>query len=307
MLESDLPSCIRFMKNQSLCNLNGKIEAALKEPYSDPWWPDLTAALAEWGWETLRCDTEITAADYGTGRVLAGRAEVPRYEGACLPVSLGTEESTQKIIIEFLTEDCIGQYQDLGLTFYTPDEFANSTVLECLQDAIDILTKVPTLQKTVAILVRACHILKPEDDDYDVSHSDPNVPFSVFVSVPQERKATDTLRVAESLAHEAMHLQLTLIERLQPLVHTSNQTYFSPWKGTYRSPQGILHALYVFRALDRFFERLLTLPGWSVISVDHMHRRRCKIAQQINDIKTFKDHPTLTGLGTHLVRLLISG
>ena len=295
------------MKSQSLCNLSSKIEAALKKPYPAPWWPDLTAALAEWGWQALRCNTGITAADYGTSRVLAGKAEVPRQVGACLPTLLGTDESTQKINIEFLSEECIGQYQDLGLTFYTPDEFTNSTVLECLQDAIDILTKVPTLQKTVATLVRACHILKPEDDDYDVSHSDPNVPFSVFVSVSQERKATDILRVAESLVHETMHLQLTLIERLQPLVHASDQTYFSPWKGASRSPQGVLHALYVFRVLDGFFEQLLTFTEWPIASVEHLRNRRYEIARQISDVKTFKNHPALTGLGTYFVRLLISG
>ena len=295
------------MKSQSLCNLDHEIEATLKEPYPEPWLPELMAPLAEWGWETLRCDTGITAAGYGTGRVLAGRAEVPRNVGACLPITLGTNGSTHKIIVECLTEDRIGQYHDLGLTFYMPDEFVNSTVLECLQDAIDMLAKVPTLQKAVATLVRACHILKLEDDDYDVSHRDPYVPFSAFVSVPQKRSTNDTLRVVESLVHETMHLQLTLIERLRPLVHTSDQTYFSPWKGAYRSPQGVLHALYVFRVLDRFFERLLRFPDWSVASIDHMHRRRCEISQQIRDVKTFQDCPVLTELGNHFVRLLIAG
>lgn len=306
-LESALASYIHFMNDQFLCKLGCEIEAALKEPYPDPWLPDLTDPLAEWGWKELHCSIGITATDYGTVRVRAGRAKAPRQAGVCLPILVWTDKSTHKIAIEFLPEDWLGRYQDLGLTFYTPDEFANSTVFECLQDAIATLVKVPTLQKTVATLVRACHILKPEDDDYDVSHSDPNVPFSVFVSVPHERKATDTLRVAESLVHETMHLQLTLIERLQPLVHTSNQTYFSPWKGASRSPQGVLHALYVFRVLDSFFERLLGLHGWSIISVNHMHRRRCEIARQINDVKTFQDCPALTELGTHLVRMLISG
>lgn len=304
-LENALPLCIHFMNDQILCMLGREIEAALKEPYSDPWLPDLTDLLAEWGWKALHCSTGITATDYGTVRVLAGRAKAPRQAGVCLPILVRTDKSTHKIAIEFLPEDWLGPYQDLGLTFYTPDEFANSAVFECLQDAIDTLAKVPTLQKTVATLVRACHILKPEDDDYDVSHSEPSVPFSIFVSVPQKRRMTDDLRVAESLVHETMHLQLTLIERLQPLVHMSNQTYFSPWKGAHRSPQGVLHALYVFRVLDRFFERLLTFPEWPATSIEHLQNRRCEITQQIRDIKTFQDCPALTELGTHLVRKLI--
>lgn len=295
------------MNSQRPYNLERIVEASLKDPYPEPWLPELTASLAEWGWKALRRSIGIMAADYGTGRVLAGRDEAKRYGGPCLPILVGTDESTCKITIEFLTGECISQYQDIGLTFCTLDELANSTVPQCLQDAIDVLAQVPTLQKTVATLIQTCHILKPEDDAYDVSYSDPRVPFSVFVSVPQKCGSTDTLRVAESLVHEAMHLQLTLIERLQPLVHPSNHTYFSPWRGSRRPPQGILHALYVFRVIDSLFERLLAIPGRPVASVKYLRNRRYEIAQQIRDIKTFEDHPALTELGTYFVKLLVSG
>ena len=336
MLESALPWCTRFMDRERLARLEHEIEVALKELYPEPWLPGLTDLLVEWGWQTLHHSTGITAADYGTGRVLeavskipdrrsggrrswakatiflflrpllARRPETPRHVEAYLPIPVGGDTSTREIAIEFLAEEWSDQYRDIGLTFYTPDELVNSTVLECLEDAMAVLAQVPTLQKTVATLVRTCHILKPEDDAYDVSHSDPLVPFSVCVSVPRKRRLDDALRVAEALAHEAMHLQLTLIERIQPLVCASSQTYFSPWKGTHRSPQGILHGLYVFRVLDSFFEKLLILPGWSVTSVAHMCARRYKIAQQFHDIKAFKDHPALTELGADLASLLIS-
>ena len=114
------------------------------------------------------------------------------------------------------------------------------------------------------------------------------------------------LRVAESLVHEAMHLQLTLIEQATPLVHPSDESYFSPWKGTHRSPQGVLHALYVFRVIDQCLERLLALSGWSLSSADHMRHRRHEIASQVHGIKAFKDSPALTVLGTHFVRRLIA-
>ena len=307
MLESASPSCIRFMDRQRLSRLEREIKVGLKELYPEPWLPRLTDLLAEWGWQALRRSIGITAADYGTGRVLARRPEAPRHVKAYLPILASGDAPTCEIIIESLSEEWIDQYQDIGLTFYTPDELVNSTVLECLEDAMDVLAKVPTLQKTVVTLVRVCHILKPRDDDYDVGHSDPHVPFSVCVSVPQKRRLADILRVAEALVHEAMHLQLTLIERLQPLVEESDQTYFSPWKGTQRSPRGVLHALYVFRVLHRFFERLLSLPGWSDSSIDHMNKRRCEIARQILEVNTFRDHPSLTGAGIHLTGLLTSG
>ena len=164
---------------------------------------------------------------------------------------------------------------------------------------------VPTLQFSVAALIRSCHVLKPENESFDVSYSDPRVPFSVFVSVPRGRGETNALRVAESLVHEAMHLQLTLIERLLPLVDESEQTYFSPWKRT-RSPRGILHALYVFRVVESFLERLLRLSGWSAAGVDHMRKRRCEIGRQISEVRAFKAHPALTDVGTCFAGLLVS-
>ena len=295
------------MDKQRLSRLGQEIKVGLEELYPEPWLPELTDLLAEWEWQTLQPSTGITAAGYGTGRVLARRPEAPRHVEAYLPILANGDASSREIMIEFLAEEWIGKYRDIGLTFYTPDELIRSTILECLEDAVDVLAQVPTLRKTVATLVRTCHILKPEDDAYDVSHSDPLVPFSVCVSVPRKRGLVDSLRVAESLVHEAMHLQLTLIERLEPLVRASNQTYFSPWKDTHRSPQGILHALYVFRVLDSFFGRLLALPGWPIASVAHMHARRREIALQVNAVETFKSCSALTVVGASFIDRLISG
>lgn len=286
-------------------NLYHAIQRSLTASQIVPWFPDLTDALAQQGWTTLHRHTGITPLDYGTARVMAGDAKAARHVIARLSVCPDVEESIPPMLVEFLTEDCIRRYQNLGLTFYTPDDMVNTTVLHSLQGAINILAYVPTLQKTVATLVRVCHLLKPQDEDYDVSHSDPHVPFSIFVSIPQKRGTNDALRVVESVVHEAMHLQLTLIERVVPLVHPCDRTYFSPWKGEYRSPQGILHALYVFRVIDRFLERLMALPTWPVASVDHMRNRRCDIVQQVCEIETFKDCPALTALGAYFVRRLI--
>lgn len=295
------------MDSLLLLPLKHAIKNALGNPYPDPWLPDLTGPLVSWGDQELRSRTGIAAADYGTERVLAGSPEAPRCVEARLPVLIGANGSTRQITIEFLTESCSGLCRDMGFRFYTPDEVVNGSVLRCLQDAMNVLARVPTLQATVAALIRTCHLLKPENDAYDVSYSDPHIPFSVFVSVPQRRGQADALRVAESLVHEAMHLQLTLIERLLPLVEDSHQTWFSPWKGTQRSPQGVLHALYVFRATDRFFGRLLTLTDWPAVCVDHMRRRCREIARQISEVRAFKDHPALTEVGAHLAGLLVCG
>ena len=178
-------------------------------------------------------------------------------------------------------------------------------VFNCLQEAVNLLPYEPTLQTTIAALVRVCHVLKA-DDDYDVSHSDPQVPFSIFISVPRRRRPNDALRVIESIVHEAMHLQLTLIESELPLVDRSVATHFSPWKGTCRSPQGVLHALYVFRVIDKYFERLQTHSMLSVADVSYITGRREEISQQIDEIRTFGGSPDLTSRGSDVVRRLLN-
>lgn len=288
-----------------MADLLQNIRAVLKNHSTPLWFPGLAAPLTARWWRTLHQQTAITKNGYGTSRIRAGNGGAPRHIVDRLSVSLRGEDTASVILIETLPENDRHKYQKMGLTFYSRAELTTPPIFDCLQDAMHILAHVPTLQKTVGSLVRVCHILKPEDDDYDVSHSDPHVPFSIFISVPQQRGANCELRIAESIIHEAMHLQLTLLEQALPLICPSDEAYFSPWKGELRSPQGILHALYVFRVIDQFLEHLLTLSIWSSGSVDYMRNRRTEVEQQIRHVEPFADCSALTELGTYLVRRLL--
>ena len=288
-----------------MADLLQNIRAVLKNHSTPLWFPSLAAPLTAQRWRTLHQQTAITKNDYGTSRVRAGNVGAPRHIVESLLVSPHIEDTTSTMLIEILPGNDRRKYQEMGLTFYSVAELKTSTIFDCLRDAIHILAHVPTLRKTVGSLVRVFHILKPEDDDYDVSHSDPYVPFSIFISIPQQRKVNCELRVAESIVHEAMHLQLTLLEQALPLICPSDDTCFSPWKGELRSPQGILHALYVFRVIDQFLEQLLTLSIWSSESVDYMRNRRTEVEQQIRHVDPFADCSALTELGTYLVRNLL--
>ena len=289
-----------------MADLLQNIRAVLKNRSTPLWFPGLAAPLTARRWQTLYQQTAIVKNDYGTSRVRAGNAGAPRHIVDRLSVSPYGEDAASGMLIEILPGDDRRKYQEMGLTFYSVAELTTSTIFDCLQDAIRTLTHVPTLRKTVGSLVRVCHILKPEDDNYDVSHSDPYVPFSIFVSVPQQRKANCELRIAESIVHEAMHLQLTLLEQALPLIRPSDDTYFSPWKGEPRSPQDILHALYVFRVIDQFLEQLLTLSISSSESVDYMRDRRTEVAQQVRHIEPFANCPALTEPGAYLVQRLLA-
>ncbi len=289
-----------------MADLLQDIRAVLKNRSTPLWFPSLTASLTARRWRTLHQQTAIAKSDYGTNRIRTGDAGAPHHTVASLLVNPHIGDTTSAMLIEILPSNVRHRYQEMGLAFYSVAELKTSTIFDCLQDAIRILTHVPTLQKTVGSLVRVCHILKPEDDNCDVSHSDPSVPFSIFVSVPQQRKANCELRIVESIVHEAMHLQLTLLEQVLPLVRPSDDTYFSPWKGELRSPQGLLHALYVFRVIDQFLEQLLALSIWSSESVDYMHHRRTEVAQQVRHVRPFTGCPALTALGSCLAQRLLS-
>ena len=49
-----------------------------------------------------------------------------------------------------------------------------------------------------------------------------------------------------------MHLQLSLVERVVPLVLSQRKMYYSPWRDEVRNSEGILQALYVFGVIRLF-------------------------------------------------------
>ena len=157
----------------------------------------------------------------------------------------------------------------------------------------------------VARLVRSIHCIASGGPGYDCSHSEPGIPFSVLVSVPVgERHAV--LRLAESLLHEAMHLQLTLIERQAPIAHADGGSGFSPWQQTDRPVEGLLHGLYVFTAIHQWLSLLALVPQLDTEAEAYIARRCYDIAEEVGGMSALPAHPGLTELGKMLARHLLS-
>jgi HEXXH motif-containing protein len=208
--------------------------------------------------------------------------------------------------IEILGEGLTVRYEKAGVKLFTGEEIGRAKISERLAEAVDTLRSVPTLFETVAALVRSVHVIDAGDDNYDVSFSDPSIPFSIFVSVPAGSVHAGALRVAESVVHEAMHLQLTLVERLTPLVGESRGKYYSPWRGEYREARGVLHALFVFRVIDTFLMKLQEGRSPNEDYADYVHGRRRQITEQVAEIRCFQECPELTPLGTDFVGHLLN-
>src|SRR5262249_37575713 len=85
-----------------------------------------------------------------------------------------------------------------------------------LIEATDLLAAHPSCAARIAAYVEAVHLVHA-DPEYDVSHSEPRWPARIFVSLPGRADRVGTLRLAENVIHEAMHLQLTAREIQTPL------------------------------------------------------------------------------------------
>lgn len=293
------------MVRTAMAELVERIKASLENPNGEPWFPELTSDLAARGWDNLYRDVRLTSDSYSTERVLSRSISAPREIIASLKTCRTTCATPSAISVEALTPKTLIKYRDQGANFCSPQEFSSSALLSCLEDALAIISEVPSLMRTVVALVRSLHVIRPEDADYDVSFSEPHIPFSIFVSVPEKRIPNDALRVAEAIVHEAMHLQLTLLEKVVLLALPSTNRYFSPWRNEFRDARGLLHGIYVFSVIDRFLEQLLSTGLTKTKTTKYLMARRRKIRHEMAELKWFSYSPDLTITGAYLAGVLV--
>lgn len=156
----------------------------------------------------------------------------------------------------------------------------------------------------VTRLIRSVHCIEALGPGYDCSHSEPSLPFSVFVSVPCA-EPDGGLRLAESLLHEAMHLQLTLIERHVALTCADAGGGYSPWQQQQRPILGLVHGLYVFAAIHRWLTALTADLSISDPDRAYAHRRLRKIDEEIAQVTALASAPGLTSFGRALAECLL--
>lgn len=192
--------------------------------------------------------------------------------------------------VELLPSSVVERLSSNGAVFAEVSTIAPRLV--GIERALMQLQRVPTLATSVGLLIKSIHVLEEPEPDFDISFSDPSIPFSVFLNISQGRFSD--LRTAEALVHEAMHLQLSLIERLVPLAKTDQSLHYSPWKRTHRPAAGLMHALYVFRVID---EWLAHTPKTSDAEKKYAQKRRQEICEEIEQLapESFFDDLTLEG------------
>ena len=248
------------------------------------WFPGLADRLTDAFWSTPQ---SIDRADYSTAAWLSGSAKTS-----------ANMVSSQGISLEPLPCTFAARFQSAF------PEIVDATAIVPAIDAALIRLSPGNADQTVTGLVKDIHVIEAPAPGYDISHSEPSIPFSIFVSVPiGERHGT--LRLAESLLHEALHLQLTLIERHSPIVLETCATGFSPWQQCERPISGLLHGLYVFAGIDQWLALIDAAPSTSSEDRVYLTRRRTEITQEIAAVATLADAPGLTPTGRDLALWLL--
>ena len=275
---------------------------ACLEQSSPLWNVEITKRLVAENWEELKSKNSWDPDNYSTAGILLGDSSLVA-ERFVIPIDLDTED----IYIEIPSQEHLSTfYKENGLELYTKEELDSLESINILNNAFTTIRTVRSIFNCVTTLVRAIQILKSGDPDNDVSYSHPDIPFSIFVSICDNQTEEAILRIAESIIHEAMHLQLTLIENYIDLVKPNNtDIYYSPWRDEKRPARGVLHGLYVFRAIYEFFSELKKYSQTD-FTRKYSQNRQQSIADDIEKVKGFSFCPDLTVHGATLAGLLTS-
>ena len=306
MVASGLRLCIRSTPavDMDIQDIRGYLRITLQDESGPLWFPHLVGPVTQFAWERLYRETGLSPDSYSTTRLLLGNPKAEREIVAyCKPRSEPEEEGTNGgVPVEILSPNLVGQITDSEVQLLNAHSIVKEAAGE-LDAAFSLLNLVPSVWPTVCQLVRAIHVIDPGDNDTDVSFSDPSVPFSVFVSVPPIRSEIGAWRIAEAILHESMHLHLTLIARIVPLVRPRGKMQYSPWRGEDRDSEGIIQALYVFSVIRSFF---VALPKAKSDEADiYALERTNHIESQIRQARDFTGCDELTPEGTALVNRML--
>jgi hypothetical protein len=278
----------------------GQLEKCLISFFSQPlrlWDGKLTDLLISAVWEKVA----YTADSYNTVNALfnAANYSVPHehVNPVCGVETVGLEYFPSGYLTSF--------YHEHDLTPIPHGSITTLSAVTKLEMAFHTLSNVPDACKDTALLIRRIQLLHTEDDEIDTSYSHPEIPFTIFVSLCSENSGVADLRLAESILHEAMHLKLTLIEQhLQLFAPDTSCTFYSPWRDEQRPVRGVLHGVFVFKAVYDFYERI-KLKLTDENSLDYIYFRQSDILEEFAKLNNFPKSTGLTAYGATLAANLL--
>ncbi len=277
-----------------------RVKKYITQPF--PLWEgEVTEALVQNKWLELRNQGLKNQYEYSTTRFV-NDFSVPLET----KVQITEGNHDKAIFLETISLDSFQNfYEEHGLVPLSNLEIETTDALRKIQCAMGFIDLVSPAHFSIINLVRAIQVLKQESEEFDLSYSHPHIPFTIFVSVCKDDSAISNLRVAESILHEAMHLKLTLIEEVVPLTFVDSEIlFYSPWRDQQRPVKGVIHGLFVFKAIEEFYITLLKNP-MLFESKEYLSERVTQIQNEIKLIEGFEASPGLTVAGANLVISLL--
>ena len=286
-------------------SLSKVIRQALLKTANSAWEPSLAQMLAEFQWGILQRHKGIKRHHYSTRRVVSSGASSGSITVDTLVLPKGLRcHARYNLSIEWLPTRQLSNLFGCPYSCYSRTDPASPLALRMVAESFSILERISGVTDSLKHFVRSLHVLKPPDDDTDISFSDPTAPFSAFVSVPITVNADVPWRVAESILHEFMHLQLTVIEHVVPLLATSSGTFYSPWRKEMRPVAGVLHGAYAFFGVNDFVLQALRLADSNRIRSYLLARHRT-LREQFAEIQSLGDSDSLTPIGSAFAHHII--
>lgn len=270
------------------------------------WTGELPAALRQVGTAELLNPYGLAFESYGTARMMTRSADEVRQTIGAVGSPRG--ETGGPVLLECLPRQVRTGLEAAGLSLRNADRPAVSASIDALKRARRLVHAVwPELAVSIQGLVRCVHLIEAPSPELDCSYSRPDLPFSVFLSVPDHRARARIERLAEALVHETMHLQLSLVERRIPLIEPARAgtAAFSPWRGGERSVRGVLHALYVFVVVQRLWQRACRRPPCG-LDRRFARARIHEIRDEVREARHLAASPGLSREGRQLVRNLLT-
>jgi len=150
---------------------------------------------------------------------------------------------------------------EMGMVYHTRVPVSNEKDLDVFErdvkKAFDLIRQYDTSLYQLMIQRLQWIIFFPNEKR--ISFTDSRLPESIFVS-PNAYDG-DTFLLAAALIHEFSHLELAVIIGIEPIFKDGGQLFRSPWRDDSRPIGGIVHGVYVFTQVLRFFH--LALPDLS--------------------------------------------
>ena len=256
--------------------------------------------LVRWEETEILAKTGLTLQSYGTARLISGDAKACRVWILEPPLVAGSNFGVEELPASL---HYIATEQGTGLIDIADQNQAETLAL--FRNVCETVARIsPAIWQSMCYLLRSVHIISSPCSETDVSFSLPHLPNTIFISLPRFDDENAVARLIESIVHEVLHLQLSLVESCCPIVRSemATENMYSPWRDSLRPEGGVVHGLFVFANLEKLWlkaksSRSERLSLFAEQRVDEIREQICHL-----NSRAFR---TLTDFGKRIVSGLV--